>query len=613
MKRWLTRVGILAVALALVIGVLPVQAQGGMTPTVRVQTEDGNISVLVPDGWFFYDNTGDPQLALFTSMLFFGESEREIEARLNINRGVDDRVNGFGGVVALVDATLYQQAFGAAPNAVDLMQLLIDSNVAIGATVSETTDVQVMGAPGKLVIINTANINNEVSIAVTFETTLGVVAATSSGPLATFDANVNALGSILDTIVIPASAVPSGTQGPGIGGDNSNNGTQGPGLGGGNNQPPATQTNVVAASTGEVSIEIPAGWIVDDRMGTDDRLFVFGDSQQAVDSRVQDFLESSTAPVVGTGGYIALLAYDAIPITSPAPDGFARLVLESMSVSFQEEGGELLAEIQDAPTGLNSAFVPFKDASGEYGVLTINAYDNVSQIGLVFISSDDGDYFLANAEFFGQIVGTVSAPAQPPTNNAAPPSNNGVPGLPGLGDAGSSLPGLPGMGNQPPAVELGLSVFNAERTFAFDMPGEWQISETSLPAGLTSILYFGTDMPSINGFSNNSNQSAAGAYFLQPRTNVDRSGTMDVEQLFNAVFANATFSTVTTQRGLVNGVPAFWAEGTLAGVHGYWALIDFESQIAVFILTTPEAKWEADEPYLSAIFSSARFNPQGLE
>lgn len=622
MKQWLRGVGLLILALVLVIGVWPVQAQNGTTPTVLVQTKDGKISFLVPDGWFYYDNSGDQQLALFSSMLFFGENEREIEARLNINRGLTDRVNGFGGVVALVDSSLYQQAFGAAPNADDLMQLLIDSNVAIGATTTETTEVAIMGVAGKLVIIDTSAINNEVSIVVTFDTTLGTAVGVSSGPLSTFSANINLLGSILDTIVIPAGSAPPPTQvggeGPGLGGGGTTTGGEGPGLGGGSgSQPPASETVVFAASNGEVSIELPPTWVIEDRMDTTDRFFVFGDSQAAVNSRLEDFIGSGETPVVGLGGYVALVDYAAISMTGPAPTGFARAVLENLAPTLIVGGGELLTDIQDAPDGVNSAFVLFVDSSGEYGVAVINVYDEVSAFGLVLFSSDDENFFRANPNFAGTITGSVRVPGQPPTNNLPPATGGtpegGLPGLPGLGNPSSGLPGLPGLGNQTPAIELGLTVFNPERTFAFDMPTGWQISEIPLPSGYTSILYFGADMPSINGFGNNANQNAAGAYFLQPRANLDRGGTLDVEQLFSTILGNATFTTIETRRGLVNGRPAFWAEGTLGGVHGYWALIDFDSQVAVFILTTPEAKWTADEPYLSAIFNSARFNPQGLE
>lgn len=580
--------------------------------TQIARTNDGNLSVRLPESWVYFDDSGDQALALFSTLLFFGENQREVDARLSINRSATGRVEGLGGVVGIVDSTLYQQLVGAAPDARSVLQLSIDGNVSLGATATPIESFETISyGTGYYSVIDTSNLVNEIFLGVTFETELGVVLMGVSGSPTTYDPNLDLLTAIVDSVRVPAeSALGTGSSGTGLGSDD----------------PPPPPGDLVAdtvvrGGNNEVSIWLPSDWVTNDMLNTPDRTFVFAESQAALDTRTQDLMGDDDVPVVGMGGAFLLLNLDDIlGADTPIPAGFATDVLRELESEFTAEGGRTIGEYGEINNQIGEGtYVLFEDSTGEIGAAAVRIFNQPRQLAFIIVSSDDGAEFQANAEFAGNVIGSLSIPAQADDlTNATAPDASGeeigdAPALPGLGGQDSpSGPGLPGMGGAPP-VNLPQTITNSANTFAFGVPQGWAVSLGAAPQGYSELLYFGVNLDVVAAFRDGTAQNGpAGAYLMQPRTNLDPNGTMNIEQLYDQVFGSATFSTIAAQTGQVNGVPARWAEGTLGNMHGYWVVIAYPDQVVVFILTTPESQWSTDQPILQAIFNSARYNPAGV-
>jgi hypothetical protein len=259
--------------------------------------------------------------------------------------------------------------------------------------------------------------------------------------------------------------------------------------------------------------------------------------------------------------------------------------------------------------GKPTTFAVFADVTDEIGVAALLVSDEDEILVFVLTSAADIETFQANARFLGTIVDTVRIPAE---STPPPPSeqggSDGQPGLPGLGnnqdDASGGVPGLPGLGGQS-GPNLPKRVKNAASTFAFSLPENW----ATTPDPAASPFFFGADQGAIDAFSGGTNQAApAGAYFLTPKP-ADQS-TADA---YDSVFGTATFETITTNSGMIGNFEGQWAEGTLGDLHGYWIAVNFGDQLGVMILTTPESRWQEDQPLLRAIFQSMEFSASGLQ
>ena len=592
--KWSSFGAIIATIMLVITAVAPGVAQAqGPSLSVIAATDDGNLSVRMPDGWYFFDNTGDPVLPGFSSMLFFGENQHEAETRLSDFRGEGSNILGLGGAIVLVDTPFFQQQ-GLEPTAELFMELLAGE---LDIPAEDQREVTLGDNPGYAAYVDTAESNNEVGFLITLDTPIGVVVATVTSTPAMADANTDLLVEIANSISAPGER--SG-QGPGLGG-------------GGQDTPSVADRPVFAAEDGTVSVRLPANWVTEDHISTD-FVFFFGESQAALQSRVNDFFADTDVPAVGNGGLVMVLPMDEMGIPDPPPEGLERTILESLAADLGPEI-TLISEYFDLEMADGASFVLYSDANtGEVGLSAIILFGEPRQVALVLISADNEATFAENAEFFGEILGTVRVPAEAP--GAAPPGGGqgpglgggqgdqggGLPGLPGSGQGneGGGLPGLPGTGSQP-GVDLPKRVNSPDGSFGFGLPGTWID-----PIEIESVFYFGVTPNDASAFEAGTAQTgAAGAYLVVPRATLDPGGTMSAEQLFGTIFADAAFTIVSVQGGQLDAyTSAYWAEATLDGLHGYWVVYDLGPSVAVMIVATPEANWAKDQIVLEAIFRS---------
>lgn len=595
---------LLCLALTLILSMLAPSvalAQGSGTG-VLASTSDGSISVLLPANWVYMDKTNDATVQAFTSQLYFGETMVEASKRYNNFAGANDVFLGVGGFVALMNTPLVAPELGGIVTAENTLDFFLDSFTGIGAEIVATPadmgDLLIGGHEGLGAVFDASDITGQMGFIVTLETPLGVIVSVTTTTAETFSEYSDTMADVLDSINVPGST--STTSNP-------PNNTSGPGLGSIDEQ---NISEVVATADGEMSLELPLGWISEDRLSTEDAIWVFGDSQAAVDTRVINFLEDQTHILEGIGGVAFFIDLENLQAPNPVGTGYvSKFLNEQMIPIIQDSNGQMLGTVAEfSSVGDQAALFNYQYTNtGERGLLSGVVYEEPRLMVILLISGNNAASFDANFDLLAGIIDTLKVPGEVVETPSTPNTNNPTtPSLPGLGNnsQGNSLPGL-GSSN---TSALEQRVVNAQNTFDFGIPKNW------VSVDKQNVVYFGENQAAVNGFEQGSGQlGAAGAYLLQPRATFDTAGTMTLEQLFNTIFADSTFSSLGVNSGLVGTAKARWAEGTFNETHGYWVVVDFGDQVAIFILTTPEADWRADSPTLKSIFESARYNALGLQ
>lgn len=457
----------LCVALVGIMLPLPQAAHAQTNLTQVIATADGVMSLRVPAGWASYDGTNDPALPLFTSQLWFGDSNEAMNTRIEYNRYGTGTVVGLGGGAFLVNSQLYQQSMGTAPTAQALYDLLAEANIAEGATLSDTVDVTIDGNNGILVAIDSISINDELSLFVSLDTPSGVVIAFASGESANAEANAELLGSILDTFKIPAEATaPSAT--------------------------PTTTTTIdftslrfIADHERTVSIGIPSTWIVENHLIEPAGAIMFADSPEGIETRIADFEQDGGDAVVGMGGWFTFVTYADFGVTAPAPASWALDLVTSVSDGYVEQGATIIyvpTEF-DAVNGDKGAFVAVQWPSGQTGWLVTQNNDAAQLILVWVLSAESFERFEPQYIEMLAIVDALSIPAaadaetlppvgEEPVIDNTPNTNNGTQG-PGLGDVFNNTNNPP---NPTPAVAVpaGLAVYPAlDGRFSIRLPEGW--------------------------------------------------------------------------------------------------------------------------------------------
>ena len=395
-----------------------------------IATADGNLSVRLPADWVSMDNTGDENFSFFSSQLWWGTTQDAMNDRLIYHRdGVGTTTAGLGGGVLLADEADFQASFGYYPNAEELMDLLITLYTDSGATVEAAEPTTVNGMSGQFTVVNLATVNEEIALLVLIDTPVGTVLIISSGNVSNTSDNAGLLNAIALSVNAPAEATTT----------TSSSGT-------GDELPSFENLTAISDSGGAVSLQVPSGWLALDRDVNVDGLY-FGDSVEAINSRVESYNADESLPVEGVGGVIAVFSYADIGLTGAAPANFPVEFLDSLMPDLTENGALVIFDLTDFTVynGNQGAFLGLQstaDESGWMAMLTID--EEETAVFMRFTTSTYASFESQYIEMAG-IIDTIRVPAEAgaapaPTSLDAPTNTN-------TGGDGGSLGDVFGNGN----------------------------------------------------------------------------------------------------------------------------------------------------------------------
>jgi len=557
------------------------QAQGGEDLVELVTTENELVSVRVPTGWWFYDNSGDPDLPLFSTMLVFGDVEDAIYTRIDYNHGdiLSSGVVGRGGEIIVLDPTLYQQTFGSAPSVDGLISILMGSYQSSGAEILEGPNI-IEELNGQALIIKDGTLE---SLVVAMDLNNSVILASIETDESIFDDNFDLFGDMLFTIASPAEQ-------PDIV-DNSGDGSGG--LGGSLG---ATLPIEVRSADNRLSINLPEDWAgyVDpnpEAQGAGISIAMYiGSSQEAVDI----FAGLTPGTVSGVGGIILVAADD------------------TQNKSIEQLWNESLADTDGiAPTDIQTGeinghparwgevadFAPNSD-----GYWIVVAFPD-NQAMVAFILSNDGQW-----ETQRPFVEAVFKSIQ--YDGDGLPSVDGGDVVDNNNTGGGSLGGLGG-GNTN-AVELSKTLQNAEGTLEVSVPAEWLTFADPNPVDADIRLVFADNADVLDTFPNlNNGEPGIGGIMLLL---VLDTGVMTLDDIFQATLSESTLTMGTPETGIINGFNAQWAEYTVGVSSGYWIVVDYDGAVLLMNIRTDETSQWADQRELAEmIFNSVRYDVNGLD
>ncbi|PJF42579.1 MAG: hypothetical protein CUN55_09845 [Phototrophicales bacterium] len=475
LKRFFVTLSLFAITLMLLPSTSNVLAQDSELPKV-IASEDGLVSLRVPDGWLALDSSNDPQIALFTTQLWFGDSEDAINTRLEYNRNGSGTVVGLGGGAFLTNEDVYQQAFGEAPTAQGLIEVLSEFNRNAGFTVDELTEVTVNGHNGFFTIIDSTSFNDERSLVVTLDTPNGVALVLASGTSSNVAENAELLVDIANTFQTPAEQTTTPASDPTAG-------TGGP--------TDYTITRTISDPEGRVSIQLPSAWFVENHLDEPSEAIIFGESPEAISSRVEDFEEPGGGEVIGVGGSIAFIDMGELGIANPTPENYAVDLLADIAESYVQNGAEILVESTPFEVYGNNAgaLLGVQWPSGQTGWASFLTIDQANLAIFVLLSAPSFEEFNTQYVELASLIDTIRAPAEadaitiPPVGQVPEQptdANNGTQG-PGLGDifnSGSNTGAAPPSTNTSTIAE-GYAVYRAnDNSFSIQLPEGWVIADT---------------------------------------------------------------------------------------------------------------------------------------
>ncbi|KAB2866593.1 MAG: hypothetical protein F9K46_01990, partial [Anaerolineae bacterium] len=332
---------VLALVFSIVVGSVgfasrPAYAQGSSDLTQLFASTDGALSLRLPATWVGIDDTGDPGLTLFSTIIFFGENQAAAEARRAYNLGQTSNVPGLGGAVVVVDPAQFQQLAGqplTPDSAVAAVVAGTEANggsTQVGATAYQTT----AGNPAVYAVTSDPN-SDLLAFVVAVEFTGTVVLASAENRTADFAGSSDLLTGILDSVSAPAetATTPTNNGGTGLGG-----GLGGTGLVSGE----SSDKTFVTSDDGSLSILLPKEWVFEDQLATNG-LFVFGETQAEAENRATFWLSNELVTVAGSGGFVAEIEWSSINADAQTFDLSAGLTafLSNLSHSEAEEFQEV--------------------------------------------------------------------------------------------------------------------------------------------------------------------------------------------------------------------------------------------------------------------------------
>lgn len=488
LKRTIFVLSMLALLAAVIPGVTPVAAQASSLTQV-IATRDGALSLRVPDGWVSYDGSNDPQIPLFTSQLWFGDTSEALNTRLAYNRSGSGTIVGLGGGAFLTNTSLYQQSFGEAATAAGLLDVLLEFNRSAGFEVQDPVETVVDGNAGFFAVVDSTSFNDERGLLVTLDTPTGVVLVIASGTSSNVVENADLLAGIAETLRTPAeqSVQPTPTAQPTtpplitpVAGTTDGGITD------------YSFTRTISDEQSRISIALPSAWLVENHLENETGAIIFGDSQAAIDSRIRDFDTPGGDVVVGVGGSMAFVGMDEFGISNPTPVNYAVDLMTDIGAGYVEDGAEIILEATDFEVfgGNSGALLGVSWPSGQTGWAAFFTVNQENTAVFILLSADTRAGFDAQYVELASLVDTVRLPADVGAEPILPfgeepvvaPVDNNTQG-PGLGDvfnnSNSSNPAATNPTPSTSALPDGLAVYRADDgRFSIRLPEGWVAADT---------------------------------------------------------------------------------------------------------------------------------------
>lgn len=557
----------------------PVYAQDPTSLTQLIASANGGLSVRLPATWVAIDDTGNAQLALFSTILFFGENQAAAEARRAYNMGQTSNVPGMGGAVVIVDPAQFQQLAGqplTPDSAVAAVVAGTEANggsTQVGATAYQTT----AGNPAVYAV--TSDPNSDLLafiVAVDFSGT--IVLASTENRTADFAGSSDLLTAILDSVSAPAEAPTTPTTGGGgLGG-----GLGGTGLVSGESD----DNTFVTSDDGSLSIMLPKDWVFEDQLATNG-IVVFGENQAEADNRATFWLSNQLVTVAGSGGFVAEIEWSSIPADPATFDlnagftGFLANLSHSEAEPFQEItiGGQTPAIYTVITYPAQKTFV---------GLIAFDL-----KLAIVATSAPNAT-FEANRNLLLEIMQSVSIPAGQP-----PSTDPGTTGLGGTGLGGST-------------ASTGQTVAASDSSLSVVLPDGWVSQDNMASGGYFAFGENGSELQNRITFWE-SNQDITitglgGIITLYDYANLGYTAdTMDPVVTLDTFISNLSLVTVQpTQTFNIAGVVASYAIVEWGASQGVLMIIPFQERLALVYASTTAANINADLAILLSVAETVR-------
>lgn len=410
------------VSAMLMLSLIPASAQSDVPEGLElIGSTDSAFSIYVPTGWVF--ETMEPNPAYPTTLLAAENTAllADLEA-YQLAEPTSRMSTGSFAIIASLSPALWQQyAANAEEGAILTMQAIGQSTPVFNQF---SIEIGPAGYTATVIETSTAELNARGYIGAFAHDGALYVFQLMSAPVASFQNNMQLLETIGASISVPAEAGaltrPTDVQPTAVPTEE------------------AVVTPEVAvtdesgaalfqidAADGVLSIVLPDLWFYQDRTG-DENLFVYGNTEAAVDSRLYALRpDAFTAPVTmsGIGGVIEFYSLSDFGLSADNAD-VAPLMTQVLD-GLTQQGYEIVEE----PTAfeLNGFAGQIAVIRGsEYGFLALVPFEE--QLGYITATGTDAD-FDANRDTLLSILESIHVPAAAPEPTATPAA-----GLGGLGN-----------------------------------------------------------------------------------------------------------------------------------------------------------------------------------
>ncbi len=558
----------------------PAYAQDPTSLTQLVASANGGLSVRLPATWVAIDDTGNAQLALFSTILFFGENQAAAEARRAYNMGQTSNVPGMGGAVVIVDPAQFQQLAGQPLTPDSAVAAVVAGTEANGGSTQVGATAYQTSAGNPAVYAVTSDPNSDLLafiVAVDFSGT--IVLASTENRTADFAGSSDLLTAILDSVSAPAEAPTTPTTGGGgLGG-----GLGGTGLVSGESDDNA----FVTSDDGSLSILLPEDWVFEDQLATNG-IVVFGENQAEADNRATFWLSNQLVTVAGSGGFVAEIEWSSIPADPATFDlnagftGFLANLSHSEAEPFQEItiGGQTPAIYTVITYPTQKTFV---------GLIAFDL-----KLAIVAASAPNAT-FEANRNLLLEIIQSVSIPAgQPP---ATDPGTTGLGGGTGLGGSTAST---------------GQTVAASDSSLSVVLPDGWVSQDNMASGGYFAFGENGSELQNRITFWESDQDIAitglGGIITLYDYANLGYTAdTMDPVVTLDTFISNLSLVTVQpTQTFNIAGVVASYAIVEWGASQGVLMIIPFQERLALVYASTTAANINSDLAILLSVAETVR-------